>query len=891
MNLTLPKRVKLRGLLRQGERKLRRWFRFSFRSDEPDGQAGATTQVEEVASAESEGSPIPEGELSPAAADSSVEQTSEPATVADAHSPEPESVADALDKLFPGMRDFGAGTHDIDNTGAEMRHEWEPILEDLAPTRRTQEPAISAAELPSATHILAELFSPEQESAENAAGTTECDEKQEEQADHSEGSTSAAEPAISAQEEIDTDARTPEHGPAAESGAQENPEANSEDAPPAAAAETARPPYRDWALEEKLASHREWVESQGLTGKKADFAGADLEGTELISVNLHFADFHDANLKSADLLLADLRDACLVRADLQDACLVGANLEGANLEDASLETAMGLVPRQIAGANLRDASLPASFLEFAAVANFERASRSAARFFRTMMSASLVCWLILWKTRDVQLLTDSAVIPFLHSRAAAAALPTVESYLILPASLFILYLVFHFHLQSVWDAVLELPAVFPDGRALGDRGPGIVLGLLRTHFRWIEQDPSSTRLVEKGMSVLLAYWTVPVTLLLFWARYLTRQEVRGTLLHALLAVIATGVAIYATTKTGRPQEKWVIERKWTQRFVARLRAINPAAVAAGLAAALLFLSIGTIAGAPHGRGRAPQYGAANIRRWASNVFWSVGFDPYADLTEASISIRPANWTGADAQVASVSGPRLNDAKFRYAQAYRAFLANAHLWRSDFEGAFLSEADLRSADLGQSSFRYALMDGAQMNHANLDRAILDGADLRRADLRDANLSHAWLIQAILVDARLERASFYGARLSLATMTRANLQGADLRECYLDGAQLERADFRGAYLWSAKLPEANLKGAQLGNAILIDAYLRGADLRWAQFPATVLNGADFSGTNLDGADLRGALGLSANQVCSAKSRVGVQLDDAIQTQVQAQCPAAQ
>jgi uncharacterized protein YjbI with pentapeptide repeats len=866
---------------------LKRWFRFAFRSEDPDGPAGAATQVEEPASSESDGGAIPEAELSPE--DSFVEQTLEPTTAADTPRLEPESVGDALNKLFPGVRDFGAGTHNIENAGVEMRHDWEPILEDLTRARRVEEPTISAAELPSAAHILAELFSPEQASTEGAADATPSDGAQE--AHESEESTGLAEPVVSAPEESDANADAPEHEGAAEPGAPENPVANSEDIPPAAVIETPPVPYRDWAFEEKLASHREWVESQGLNGKKADFAGADLEGTELIGVNLRFADFHDANLKSADLLLADLRDACLVRADLQDACLVGANLEGANLEDASLETAMGLVPRQIAGANLRDASLPASFLEFAAAANFERASRSAARYFTAMMSASAVCWLILWRTKDIQLVTDLAIIPFLHSRAAATALPTVESYLILPVSLFILYLVFHFHLQSVWDAILELPAIFPDGRALGDRGPGIVLGLLRTHFRWIEQDVSSTRLVEKGISVLLAYWTVPATLLLFWARYLTRQEVRGTLLHALLAVIATGVAIHATTKTGRPQEKWVIERKWTQRFVAKLRAINPAAVAIGLAAVLLFLSIGTIAGAPHDRGRAPQYGAASIRRWAANVFWLVGFDPYADLTEASISTRPTNWTGADTQITSVSGPRLNDAKFRYAQAYGAFLANAHLWRADFEGAFLSEADLRGADLGQSSFRYALMDRAQMNHANLDRAILDGADLRRADLRDANLSHAWLIQAILVDAQLEHASFYGARLSLATMTRANLQGADLRESYLDGAQLEHADFRGAYLWSAKLAEANLKGAQFGNAILIDAYLRGADLRWAQFSGTVLNGTDFSSTNLDGADLRGALGLNANQVCSAKSRAGVLLDDAMQTQVQAQCPAAQ
>ncbi len=35
---------------------------------------------------------------------------------------------------------------------------------------------------------------------------------------------------------------------------------------------------RDWAFEEKLSSHREWVDSKGSEGKKADFAGAKLDG-------------------------------------------------------------------------------------------------------------------------------------------------------------------------------------------------------------------------------------------------------------------------------------------------------------------------------------------------------------------------------------------------------------------------------------------------------------------------------------------------------------------------------------------------------------------------------------------------------------------------------------
>jgi len=646
----------------------------------------------------------------------------------------------------------------------------------------------------------------------------------------------------------------------------------------------------EWKLEEVLGSHREWVESQGVTGRKANFANANLEGTELIGVNLRYADLQDANLSAADLLLADLRDTCLVRANLQESCLVGANLEGANLEGASLDTAMGLLPRQLAGANLRAASLPAQIQEFPALAEYVRGSAMAARYFAAVVSISLLSWLMIWKTKDVQLLTDSSILPFLHSAAAAAALPTAEIYLIAPALLFIVYLVFHYHLQRLWDSVLELPAVFPDGRELGVSGPRIVGALARAHFRWMSQDSPSTRFVEKGVAMLLAYWLAPLTLVLFWGRYLTLQEMHGTVLHELLVVVSVGVAIVSSTRIGREQERWVLEGKSKWNLFAKIKTASPKYVTLTIFLALTVLSLGTIRGAPHDTTRAPQLMAADIRRWGSAVLWSIGFDPYADLTEAQISTKPANWTGSDDQVASVKGARLSNSHFRYAQAYGIFLVNAHLWRSDFQGAFMSEADLRGADLGQSNLRFVILDRAQLRRVNVDRSNLDGANLSRADFREANLSYVSLANAFLVDARLDGATLYGAKIPDATLIRANLEKADLREAILANSNLTHADLQQAYLWSAKLPGANLRNAQLGGAIFIDATLRGADLRGAQFNGTVLTGADLQDANLDGADLRGVLGTSATQICAAKSRQGAALDEVLAAQVETQCGGA-
>jgi uncharacterized protein YjbI with pentapeptide repeats len=652
-----------------------------------------------------------------------------------------------------------------------------------------------------------------------------------------------------------------------------------------------REPYKNWAFDDKLASHKEWIDSHGLSGKRADLAGANLEAADLISVSLRLADLHDANLRAADLLLADLRDACLVRADLEDACLVGANLEAANLEGASLETAMGLVSRQIAGANLRDALLPPQLMEFEAETAFSHSARRARAYFKAVTGASILSWLMIWRTKDIQLVTDSSIFSFLHSRAAASALPTAELYLIFPVALLSLYVLLHFQLLRMWDSVQELPAIFPDGRTLGDDQPGVITGLLRAHFRWMNPEPSTSNVTERSLWQLAVYWVTPLTLLLFWARYLTRQEIHGTLLQALLAATATGIAFYATTRVGRKQEKWAVEWRQAQHVVEKIKSINPMKLAGVLGFILVLLSAGTIKGMPHEHNRAPQYSAVSIRRWAPTVFWSLGFDPYADLTEAAISRHPSGWNIPDDQISSFDGARLNNLNMRYAQAYAAFLAGAHLWHADLQGSFLSQADLRGADLGQSNLRYALMDQARLFHANLDRSHLDGADLRRADLHEANLSYCFLTNAILADARLDGTNLYTSNLNFATLTRANIQRADLRNASLSNAHMDHADLRGAYLWSSRLMGADLGSAQLGNAIFIDANLEGANLGGAQFSGTVLNGANLHGTSLEGADLRGASGLTANQVCSVKSRRGALLSDDLEMQVDAQCGRAQ
>src|SRR5206468_5895531 len=62
-------------------------------------------------------------------------------------------------------------------------------------------------------------------------------------------------------------------------------------------------------LAEILDQHKQWVESGGETGNKADLCGINLSKADLTGVNLQAAHLHRVNLSGADLSMANLRGA------------------------------------------------------------------------------------------------------------------------------------------------------------------------------------------------------------------------------------------------------------------------------------------------------------------------------------------------------------------------------------------------------------------------------------------------------------------------------------------------------------------------------------------------------------------------------------------------------
>jgi uncharacterized protein YjbI with pentapeptide repeats len=636
-------------------------------------------------------------------------------------------------------------------------------------------------------------------------------------------------------------------------------------------------------LAEILDQHKQWVESGGETGVKADLSGVNLAKADLTGVNLQGAILHRVNLSGADLSMANLRGAGLVRANLQNTNLLGTELRGANLMGANVYGADGLWFGRLGGTNLFDAVLPESISAVDSSKAIADATKVARWFYFLTVGLSVICCLLIAYTNDVRLLLNSSALPITR---LGNLLPMTGLYLGGPIVLLILSLRFHFLLLRLWGSMAALPAVFPDGQTLEKDGPWYLMGLVRRHFRWQEESRSAMTTFETALSTVLAYWIVPATMFFFWLRYLTRQDFRGTLLHVFLMTVAVATATsvpFVVSRVLRPGDIRLPKSKNILRMILRT---TRAALAIGCI--LFAISLGVNRGLPSDRAGAAQGSPADPRRWAATVFQSVGYRPYADLTEASLSTplpRGTAWT--DENVAKISGARLNEMSLRYARAYRAFLVNAKLWRANLEGIYLSEADLRGANLRETLLRSGVFDRAQLSHAVLVSANATGANFAAADLRFSDLSYGIFEDAVLSNARVSGASLYAVNLHNAQLLRTDLSRTDMRDTRLERAVLSFANLEQTDLSSARLAEASLTGAQCKGTIFLDADLKKADLRGANLAGAVLRGAELDGANLTGADLRGTLGLNSLQVCSALNGRTALMDPDLAAEVQVRC----
>ncbi|TMB62773.1 MAG: pentapeptide repeat-containing protein [Deltaproteobacteria bacterium] len=251
-------------------------------------------------------------------------------------------------------------------------------------------------------------------------------------------------------------------------------------------------------------------------GERA-FARARLSKAYLQGAQLSGADFSGANFSDANLEDADLRDAILQGANLQRTALRDVNLENADLTKAA-----GLLPAQLGGANLCGARLPDRFGDFDGLKIVEEESKNARTLFFGILLACVYGWLTIASTTDALLLTNSSSsqLPVI-----SASIPIVSFYIVGPLMLFVLYMYLHLHLQRLWERLADLPAVFPDGRSLGKRAyPWLLTGLVYSYNPYLKNRRPPLSRLQTAISLLVTWWLMPLTILLFWTRYLRRHE-------------------------------------------------------------------------------------------------------------------------------------------------------------------------------------------------------------------------------------------------------------------------------------------------------------------------------------------------------------------------------
>jgi uncharacterized protein YjbI with pentapeptide repeats len=292
----------------------------------------------------------------------------------------------------------------------------------------------------------------------------------------------------------------------------------------------------------------------------ANLRGAYLQETKLHGAYLHNADLRGAYLKSANFEgqekspedvakeEEDLRNSGLLGEDeplAKEFCwrgpadVTGANFRGADLSDAMLSDVKGLTASSLAGADLTNAKLPPGIAKFDFLQHVAEISKTAQSAYLAMIAACAYSWLTIATS------AESAVkLPLVETPVPLAAF-----YLAAPTILLAVYVYLHMYLQRLWTGLGSLPARFPDGRPLDETAfPWLLTSLVRAHMPLLKSDRPPLWWLQVGISVLTAWFLVPITIGGFWVSRFRHGGWLGLVL--LTAVMGAAVWLGIATLWG-----------------------------------------------------------------------------------------------------------------------------------------------------------------------------------------------------------------------------------------------------------------------------------------------------------------------------------------------------
>jgi len=189
------------------------------------------------------------------------------------------------------------------------------------------------------------------------------------------------------------------------------------------------------------------------------------------------------------------------------------------------------------------------------------------------------------------------------------------------------------------------------------------------------------------------------------------------------------------------------------------------------------------------------------------------------------------------------------------RTYKDEIDDFRLWESE-EAAFRTVGNIKR------------LNRHKIHEINLVNCFLPRTNLNYVNLTGSNLNSANISQSSLIECNLE-----SARLNQTNFENSNLNQANMKSAYASGA-----NFKDAFLIKTYFENAFLIKANFANAFLMEADLKGC----------YLMGADFENASLYKADLRGAKGLTVEQLSKVKTLYLAKFDDEILEQIKTNLP---
>ena len=224
-----------------------------------------------------------------------------------------------------------------------------------------------------------------------------------------------------------------------------------------------------------------------------DFSNRDFRGFALYGKDLSKTNFTNANFRGVDLTEADLNGSDLRNAQLQHSIL----------EDAVLTDVKNLTLRQVGGANLQNIQPPTA-VTIDASAQVDKALENAGKLYLTTISLCIFSVLVVLATTDIEIVagTGKTTLPLVNLQ-----IPTGWFFFITPLLITITHLTLHLHLLRAWEAMLDLPAIYPDGRTVDRKvNPLLLNSIVLLHWPRLRGELPPFTFTQAQLSKLTLYW-------------------------------------------------------------------------------------------------------------------------------------------------------------------------------------------------------------------------------------------------------------------------------------------------------------------------------------------------------------------------------------------------